>query len=533
MKTFARSFAAALLACGLSAVPALAQDDADLVDPIASGELTPEEQVKAVLEQGQKQFQEGDFDAAVGSFTTIVNAYERAGAFAPGPLVLRAKAYAQLEEYEAALEDLKKATQYSQSQPQILPEIQSTRGEVYMKVDAYDAALPDLQAAVQANRMNPQYQFDYGKAMVKLGGAEQGEKALTKYLDILASMEEVPEGEDAQKAEALRLRGQAYGAMRKFEEAEADLAASLEIEPDNYEPYFTRAQIALVNENYADATANLEQAIAKYVPKDEEDTLPFVQGYLTLASAYEEQGKALGREGDDEAAAQQYALSAATCEKLLDLLPEKDQRVGGVKVAALYRLGVAERLQGELAKAVKSFSKLLQLDPNQGEAYFRRGICFHFLGEERLAIRDFEQAASINFDSPRSNLWKGMSWAKLGDMNEAIRAYGESIAVSDRYVPAFVNRGLAHLAQGDYRKAIDDLNEAIRLQPTESLHYYRRGRAQAAAGDREKAIQSYMNAIEFNEKLAPAYEQLTTELEASGETVLANQYRSKAAELGL
>lgn len=532
MNNFSRWLTAALLACGLLAAPAFAQEEGDS-NASATGEPTAQEQIEAVIAQGQKQFEEGDYEAAAGSFTAIVNAYERAGAFAPGPLLLRAKAYAQMEDYQAAIEDLKKATQYSQSQPQILPEIQNTRGEVYMKVEAYDAALPDLQAAVQANRLHPQYQFNYGKALVKLGGVEAGEKALTKYLNLLAAMEEVPEGEEVQKAEALRLRAQAFGAMNKFDKAEADLAASLEIEPDSYEPYLTRAQIELAEEDYAGAALNLEEAIAKYVPKREDDKLPFVQGYLTLASVYEEQGKALGRAGDAAGAAERYALCVATCQKLIDLLPEKDPRVDNIRVAALYRRGVAERLHGDLADAVKSFSRLLQLDPNQGEAYFRRGICFHFLGEERLAIRDFEQAASINFDSPRSNLWKGMSWAKLGDTNEAIRAYGESIAVSDRYVPAFVNRGLAHISQGDFRKAIDDLNEAIRLQPTEALHYYRRGKAQAAAGEREKAIQSYMNAIEFNEKLRPAYRELSKELDASGESALANEYRSRAAEIGL
>lgn len=531
MNTLARSFTAALLACGFSAVSALAQDEAITVPE--TGELSAQEQLQALIQQGQEQFEAGEFEAAAATYTTVVNAFERAGAYAPGPLLLRAKAYAQMEDYEAAIEDLKKATQYAQAQPQVLPEIQSTRGEIYMEIEAYQAALPDLQAAVQANRSNPQYQFDYGKTLVKLGGVEAGEKALTKYLDAIAAMEEVPEGEEVQKAEALRLRAQAYGSQRKFDLAEADLAASLEIEPDNYEAYFTRAQIALVDENYDDAAANLEEAIAKYEPKDEDDKLPFVQGYLTLASVYEEQGKETARDGDAEGAAALYEASVATCEKLIDLLPEKDPRTDGVRVAALYRRGVNERLHGDLADAVKTFSRLLQLDPNQGEAYFRRGICFHFMGEERLAIRDFEQAASINFDSPRSNLWKGMSWAKLGDMNEAIRAYGESIAVSDRYVPAFVNRGLAHMSQGDYLKAINDLNEAIRLQPTEALHYYRRGKAQSAAGEHEKAIQSYMNAIEFDETLRPAYDALSTELVASGQSALANEYRSRAAQLGL
>lgn len=508
----------AALAVALLATPALAQE---------TGDLTPQEQLKALVEQGQQQFAEGDFESAVQSFSTVVNAYERAGAYAPGPLLLRAKTYAQLEEYEAAIEDLKKAQQYAQGQPQFLPEIQNTRGEVYMLVEAYQAALPDLQAAVKANRGNPQYQFNFGKSLVKLGGAQQGEKALSKYL-----ASEKAANEPEQRAEALRLRGAAYGATGKFPEAEADLAASLEIEPDNYEAYFTLAQIALNQQNYAGANQHLQTAIDNYTPKNPEDTLPFVQAYLLRASVFEEMGKEAAKAGDHQAAAAQYAACKDQCEQLLALLPEGNPRVLSVRVATLFRKGVAERLLGELSEGVKSFSMALQIDPNQGEAYFRRGICFHFMGEQRLAIRDFEQAASISFDSPRSNLWKGMAWAKLGDYDEAIRAYGESVAVSDRYLPAYVNRGLAFMASGEHAKAIADFNEAIRLQPTEAMHYYRRGKAQAMAGERDNAIQSYMNAIGFNENLVAAYEALADELTASGKTALAGEYRRRAAELG-
>lgn len=515
-----RSFIAALTLGCLMAVPVAAQDEVGDV-----GELTPQEQLQALLEQGQNQLNEGEFEAAATTFGTVVSAFERAGAYAPAPLLFRAKAYAGLEDYEAAIEDLKKAIQYAQSQPQILPEIQNTRAEIYMEVGGFQAALPDLQAATQANRSNPRYQFNLGKTMVKLGGAEPGEKALTKYLDA-----EI-EGEEERRAEALRLRATAYGGLRKFDEARADIDASLDLEPDNHEPYFTRAQIALQEEDYTAAAADLQLAIEKYTPEDEDDEMPFVQGSLLRASIFEEMGKEAARDGDSAAASTAYANCKKECDDLLEAVGEDDPRSAQIRVAVLFRKGVAERLLGELGAAVKSFSKTLEIDPNQGEAYFRRGICFHFMGEEKLAIRDFEQAGSINFDSPRANLWKGMSWAKLGEYGEAIRAYGESISVSDRYTPAYVNRGLAHLAVGDHGKAIDDLNEAIRLQPTEALHYYRRGTAQSRAGDREKAIQSFMNAIEFDTRLRPAYAALATELEATGQSGLASEYRRRASQL--
>ena len=505
----------------VAATPTFAQDDA-----LPGGELTPQEQLQALIEQGQAQFNEGDYEAAAASFTTIVNAYERAGAYDPVPLLLRAKAYANLEEYEAAIEDLKGALQNAQTRPGLLPEIQNTRAEIYMELEAYQLALPDLQEATKANRANPQYQFNFGKTLAKLGGVDPAEKALTKYLDANV------EGEDEQRAEALRLRASSYGALRKFDEAAADIDASLAMEPNNYEAFLTRASIALQAEDYPAAIDDLKKSIDFYEPKDEDDTLPFVQGHLTLASAYEEAGKSEAKEGNEDAASAAYAACRDEAQRLLDLLDEDDPRTPQIRSATLFRRGVAERLLGELGPAVKSFSQVLEIEPSSGEAYFRRGICFHFLGEERLAIRDFEQAASINFDSPRANLWKGMAWAGLGEYGEAIRAYGESVAVSDRYTPAYVNRGLAHLAEADFDKAIDDFNEAIRLQPTEALHYYRRGRAHSLAGNPDKAIQSLMNAISFDTSLAPAYDALVVELEATGQSALAAEYRRRAAELG-
>lgn len=508
----------------LAVTPALGQEEGEEL-----GELTAGEQLQALATQAQEQFKAAEYDAAVQSITPVITMLEQANAYNQqiGALLLRAKAYTQLEEYEAALEDLKNAIQYGSSQPAILPEIKNVRAEVYMEVEAYQAALPDLQAAVQANRANPQYQFNYGKTLVKLGGAEAGEKALTRYLDA-----EI-EGEDSQRADALRLRGLALASLRKFDEARADIASSLEIESSNYEAFGTLAQVALAEEDYATAADELAKAIESYEPKDDEDTFPYVQGMLTRASVFEELGKEAAREGDTAAAMEAYAKCKAQCLELLEAVGEDDPRSPQIRVQTLFRRGVAERLLGEFGPAVKSLSKALEIDPSLGEAYFRRGICFFFMGEEKLAVRDFEQAASINFDSPRSNLWKGMAHAQAGETGEAIRAYGEAIAVSDRYTPAYVNRGLAHLLEKDYDKAIADFNEAIRLQPTEALHYFRRAKAQSMAGASEKAIQSYINAITFNAQLAPAYTALIAELDANGQSALAGEYRNRATQLGL
>jgi tetratricopeptide (TPR) repeat protein len=505
----------------LSGAPGAWAQDAVEAPAADLSQGTPEEQMQAKFEAGVEFFKNGDYNAAVQAFTEVSAAYS---GYSPQPLLARAKAFAALEEYEAALADLKNALTNSGATPALAPEIQNTRGEVYMKLGAYQQALPDFQAAAGADRANSQYQFNLGKALVKLGGAEPGVKALTRYIDAK------PEGEDDQVAEALRLRGLGYVSLGKGPKALEDFAASLTLNESHHEAYFGRAQLALQEKDYAQAAEDLKLAIENYVPERDDDELPFVQGYLTFAFALEE----LGKEALDPAAQKAaYESQLAVCDKVLSLLPDDGllPEIEQSRAAALFRKGVAERLLGDYNAAVRSFTKALQLNPNLGEALFRRGVCYFYLGEEEMAIRDFDQAAGISFDSPRSNLWKGLAWAKLGDYYEAIRAYGESIAVSDRYVPAYVNRGLAQMQRGELKKAIDDFNEAIRLQPNEGKHYYRRAKAYQLLGERERAVQSLMAAIDADQSFAEAYDALSAELDASGQSALAEEYRRKRAAI--
>jgi tetratricopeptide (TPR) repeat protein len=505
----------------VSGVPAARAQDTTEAPAADLSPGTAEEQMQAKFEAGVEFFKNGDYSAAVQAFTEVSTALS---GYSPQPLLARAKAYAALEEYESALADLKNALTNSGATPALAPEIQNTRGEVYMKLGAYQQALPDFQAAAGADRANSQYQCNLGKVLVKLGGADQGVKALTRYIDAK------PEGEDDQVAEALRLRGLGYVALGKGPKALADFAASLELNDKNHEGYFGRAQLAIQEKDYAQAAEDLKLAIENYVPEQSDDELPFVQGYLTFGFALEE----LGKEAEDPAAQKAaYEGQLAVCDKLLALLPDDGLKpeIEQSRAAALFRKGVAERLLGDYNAAVRSFTKALQLNPNLGEALFRRGVCYFYLDEQELAIRDFDQAAGISFDSPRSNLWKGLAFAKLGNYYEAIRAYGESVAVSDRYVPAYVNRGLAQMQRGELQKAIDDFNEAIRLQPNEGTHYYRRAKAYLLLGERERAIQSLMMAIEVDPTLMAAYDALIAELEAGGQSALADEYRRKRAAI--
>ena len=371
--------------------------------------ITPE-QATAAAKEGEEALQAGDFEKALQAYNIVYqwgaqNAFNEQGAFAIMiAFTGRGQALAGMQEYEAALEEFKNALDQNRGfTPALI-----ARGNLYLEVGQADQALTDFQAAVKANRGDLQAQFGLGKALVQLGGFQQGIRPLTSVLDA-----------NPEIAEARRLRGTAYAALFKTQEGIADLEEAIRINPDDYESYFTLGMVYLRDEKFNEATDQLRKSIEHYKPKPGQEESPYLQGYLTLSSAYVEQGKAAKDEAAKKAA---FQAAVDTAKELLAQYDEKNPNLGPYRAAVLYSRGVGERMLGQLGKAVHTFSEAIELNPELSEAYFRRGICFHLLGEDKMAIADFVRSANINFTDPRANLWEGFTHAKMGDYHEALRA---------------------------------------------------------------------------------------------------------------
>ncbi|MEM6330519.1 MAG: tetratricopeptide repeat protein [Planctomycetota bacterium] len=526
-----RSFSRSAVGCGFrrgvaafAALCCLCLPAADAYGQDAGVPPTQEElleQYKQIVSAGQEQLQNGDFAAAAESF----NEAARRSANNPQILLFRAQALLGLGDAEGAIADLKSALSSGQIEPAFMPQARNLLSGAYLEVGDLQQALRNAEMAIDEDRGNINFYRNLGEAQVLLGDAPGGEKSLSKYIAALVQEEGLAETPDA--AEVFRLRGQAYAALGKTAKALADIDQSIEIVADDHETYLAKGLILLQDEEYKPAADALALAIENYEPADPDLPVPFTQAYLTRASALEEYGKKLDDTAEQEAA---FGEVKAACEQLLDELSDGPE-TAQARAAALFRLGVAERLLDNIPAAVKALSDAIDLNPGLGEAYFRRGICFWYLDEPKLALGDFEQGAAINFDSPRSNLWKGRCWVSLGDQREAVKAFSQAVAVSDRYTVAYVHRGLTYLHIGEYQRAVNDFNNAIRLEPTDGENYYFRGVAFSRLGETDRAIKSMVNAIKFAPELLDAYDALEQELRKAGRGSLADEYRREADRL--
>jgi len=516
-----------LTATWIATGAALAQDplgdDKSTTTEPAAGEGAAGEQPQLTQEDVQRMFKEGeealrakDFQKALTTYDTLIRILKQQGfqaqVFLPVVYTGRGQAFAGLNDPEAAKTDFDEALKEN---PNHLPAL-ITRGKLYFDQGANDLALADFELAKEQDRQNADVMFGLGKAYVLLGGPQQAIKPLSYAI-----------AADENNAEAYRLRAQANSGIGKNEEADEDIQKSLSLNPDDYETYFALATILLREEKFPEAVQALEDSIQRYKPKVEGSDEPFAQGYLTKSAALLEAAKTTP---DEKAKTEAYEQALAECDKLMELTGDSPT-YAPIRAAAEFRRGVALRLLGRYGDAIAALTEAVNLNPDLAEAYFRRGICFYNMNEDDLAVLDFKHASNIEYQDPRPRLWEGFAFAKKGEYHEAIRAYGAALAESDRYVPAYVNRGLAYMMLGENDKALTDFNAAVRLEPAEWTHYFKRGMAYERLGQQQKAADSFVNALRFYDKYPPAYRHAAAALASLGHNDLANEYRSKAAEL--
>jgi tetratricopeptide (TPR) repeat protein len=140
---------------------------------------------------------------------------------------------------------------------------------------------------------------------------------------------------------------------------------------------------------------------------------------------------------------------------------------------------VANPTKGKDAQDILDYSKAIEIDPNNAEAYYRRGLAYAKQGQ-----RDYNNKV----------LW-----------NRAISDFSKAIEINARYAEAYNNRGLAYTANSDYDKAISDFTKVIEIEPKNAEAYSNRGYANEIKSKYAQAILDFSKVIEIDQSNAEAH----------------------------
>lgn len=164
----------------------------------------------------------------------------------------------------------------------------------------------------------------------------------------------------------------------------------------------------------------------------------------------------------------------------------------------LFDSGVSFFKQNQYQQAIDKFSKLIELAPNNADAYKNRGVSYMKLNKFDLAIKDFETAKKLfpELKGLYSNL--GVAWYYKKEYEKAIENYDIEIEMApDNYV-AFFNRALCLAELDRNEEALDNLIHTLELKPDFYWAICYKADLLAQTGEKIKAIEAYEDAIKVD-----------------------------------
>ncbi|MEJ2124969.1 MAG: tetratricopeptide repeat protein [Alphaproteobacteria bacterium] len=247
-----------------------------------------------------------------------------------------------------------------------------------------------------------------------LAGCQSGEKAsqtamhskvaLTEQKNNIASLSEVIKA-NPRDANALNLRGAAYGQAGQYQKALADFNAAISTSPRYYQAYANRALIYSRMKQPKKALADYNQALS-IEPK-----------YTT----------ALVGRGTIYRLHNNHPAAVADFSKAIEVHPD---------AVAFFNRGLSRQALGRHGQAMDDFENTLGFRPNAPEVYHAKGISELALQKYEKAYNDFYKAARGRANNYEAWALRGRAAEGMGQMKEAAQAYQRALQINPTYQPA-------------------------------------------------------------------------------------------------
>lgn len=158
----------------------------------------------------------------------------------------------------------------------------------------------------------------------------------------------------------------------------------------------------------------------------------------------------------------------------------------------------------EFNKAIQNYSRIIELEPNNQDAYFYRGMSYRYLDYyPSVAIIDLNKCIDdFGMRTPVVYTERGIVNYQLGFIPEAIKDVKIAISIDANYEDAYINLMKAVDVRKEYPAAIDYFTTLTQSNPKSAYPYYYRGLSYYNSGDHAKAASDFKIAL----RIYPGYE---------------------------
>lgn len=172
----------------------------------------------------------------------------------------------------------------------------------------------------------------------------------------------------------------------------------------------------------------------------------------------------------------------------------------------LLQRGINKSDNEDYAGAIAQYNQVIEVTPNNSEAYYQRGFAHYRAKQEQLALQDLTQAIQLDPNHAKAHFYRGNLRLGLGDRQGALADYNHVTQLDPNFAPAYLNRGNVQADLGDEPAAIIDYSRAIQIDPTLASAYLNRCLTRSNLQDQTGAIEDCTQAISLNPNYAFAYQ---------------------------
>lgn len=128
-------------------------------------------------------------------------------------------------------------------------------------------------------------------------------------------------------------------------------------------------------------------------------------------------------------------------------------------------LGSVYHRKNDLARAMGSFKKAIELKPNFADAHYNLGVAYKDIGRMDEAIIEFEAAVTYQPQKANARNNLGLAYLSKGRVEEAVEEFRTTILLEPGNYRAHNNLGLAYKYLGRYDEAASEFETALTINP--------------------------------------------------------------------
>jgi tetratricopeptide (TPR) repeat protein len=421
----------------------------------------------------------GNFEAAIEDFNRALELlpdYDEA-------FYQRGNSYLQLKDPSHAVQDFSRAI----AQNPYSIKAYYKRAEAYAEMGDTAGTLADYAQAITRVPKDANAYFQRGRFLSKIG---EMQTAITDFTTALSH--------NPRHADSYCSRGCCYAELGEIDKANLDFNQALLHNPSHQAAYYQRMYSLGILKDTAANLQGLNRVFAPMPPDVSAGQAPVV----ISAEIIEPSSPSLS---DLAESSSELDLQHTT----IKLEPES---IGGYFERATKRA-----MNGDLDGAIADYTKIIDADPHNTQAYYRRGQNYSAIGEDEAAIadlnqaihwarihslgqlKDFSGALTETIQTLKTELKKpkpsDASTSASGMTIEGAIADYTRIIETNPTADAYFKRAQSRALMGDLQGAIADYSETIRLNPDHPDAYYRRGLHRSALGDTDGATQDLNQTI--------------------------------------